>query len=93
MSTNFKKIQELVKATEDDVEKFFVKGNKAAGTRIRKAMQELKGLAQALRLEVQDFKKESDAVEKKLKVSPGHKFYTQRGWVRADDLNEDDSIF
>lgn len=65
MSTNFKKIQELVKATEDDVEKFFVKGNKAAGTRIRKAMQELKGLAQALRLEVQDFKKESDAVEKK----------------------------
>lgn len=31
--------------------------------------------------------------QKKLKVSPGHKFYTQRGWVRADDLNEDDSIF
>jgi hypothetical protein len=65
MSTNFQKIQELVKATEEDVEKFFVKGNKAAGTRIRKSMQELKALAQAMRLEVQDSKKEADATEKK----------------------------
>jgi hypothetical protein len=64
MST-FQKIQELVKATEDDVDKFFVKGNKAAGTRIRKAMQELKGLAQELRLEVQNSKKETDAADKK----------------------------
>ena len=63
MST-FQKIQELVKATEEDVDKFFVKGNKAAGTRIRKAMQELKGLAQAMRLEVQNSKKESDAADK-----------------------------
>jgi hypothetical protein len=65
MSTNFQKIQELVKATEEDVEKFFVKGNKAAGTRIRKSMQELKSLAQTMRLEVQEFKKESDAADKK----------------------------
>lgn len=63
MST-FQKIQELVKATEEDVDKFFVKGNKAAGTRIRKAMQELKGLAQAMRLEVQNSKKESEAADK-----------------------------
>lgn len=63
MST-FQKIQELVKATEEDVDKFYVKGNKAAGTRIRKAMQELKGLAQAMRLEVQNSKKESEAAEK-----------------------------
>jgi hypothetical protein len=64
MST-FQKIQELIKATEDDVDKFFVKGNKAAGTRIRKAMQELKGLAQEMRLEVQNSKKETDAADKK----------------------------
>lgn len=64
MST-FQKIQELVKVTEEDVDKFFVKGNKAAGTRIRKAMQELKGLAQEMRLEVQNSKKESEAVDKK----------------------------
>ncbi len=64
MST-FSKIQELVKATEEDVDKFFVKGNKAAGTRIRKAMQDLKGLAQEMRLEVQNSKKESESVDKK----------------------------
>jgi hypothetical protein len=64
MSATFEKIQELVKNTQDDVDKFFVKGNKAAGTRIRKSMQELKTLAQELRLEVQNSKKESDATEK-----------------------------
>jgi len=64
MST-FQKIQELIKATEEDVDKFFVKGNKAAGTRIRKAMQDLKGLAQEMRLEVQNSKKEIEAVDKK----------------------------
>ena len=61
MSKTFEQIQELIKATQDDVDKFFVKGNKAAGTRIRKSMQDLKGLAQDLRLEVQNSKKESDA--------------------------------
>lgn len=65
MSKTFEQIQELIKATQDDVDKFFVKGNKAAGTRIRKSMQDLKGLAQELRLEVQNSKKESDATEKK----------------------------
>ncbi len=57
--TTFEKIQEAVKAAQDDVDKFFVKGNKSAGTRIRKTMQELKVLAQELRLEVQNSKKES----------------------------------
>jgi len=63
--TTFEKIEELVKATQEDVDKFYVKGNKAAGTRIRKAMQDLKGLAQELRLEVQNSKKESEATDKK----------------------------
>jgi hypothetical protein len=63
--TTFEKIQELVNLTQDDVDKFYVKGNKAAGTRIRKAMQDLKGLAQELRLEVQNSKKESEATDKK----------------------------
>lgn len=65
MSKTFEQIQELIKATQDDVDKFFVKGNKAAGTRIRKSMQDLKGLAQEMRLEVQNSKKESDATDKK----------------------------
>jgi|TARA_R110002153_G_scaffold6210_4_gene28299 hypothetical protein len=41
---------------KDDFEKFFVKGNKAAGARIRKIMQELKNLAQEIRVDVQSYK-------------------------------------
>ena len=32
------------------------KGNKAAGTRVRKAMQSVKGMAQAIRVQVQNDK-------------------------------------
>ncbi len=42
---------------KEDFEKFFVKGNKAAGARIRKAMQEIKKLAQDIRVDVQTYKK------------------------------------
>ena len=49
-------IRELVSSTEDDYDKFYDKGNAAAGTRVRKSMQELKSLAQALRLDVQKTK-------------------------------------
>lgn len=42
---------------KDDFEKFFVKGNKAAGARIRKVMQEIKKLAQDIRVDVQTYKK------------------------------------
>ena len=44
---------------EQDMEKFYEKGNKSAGTRIRKAMQELKKLAQEVRQDVQDTKNAS----------------------------------
>jgi hypothetical protein len=46
----------LLEAAKEDVEKFFVKGNKAAGTRVRKHMQDVKALAQQMRAEVQDAK-------------------------------------
>ena len=49
-------IRELVAITEEDYEKFYEKGNAAAGTRVRKNMQELKSLAQELRLNVQEIK-------------------------------------
>jgi hypothetical protein len=39
-----------------DSSKFFEKGNKAAGTRARKNLQELKKLAQELRVAIQDAK-------------------------------------
>jgi hypothetical protein len=41
---------------KDDFEKFFVKGNKTAGTRIRKVMQEIKKAAGEIRNDVQDYK-------------------------------------
>ena len=40
-----------------DIKKFTEKGNKAAGTRSRKTLQEIKKVAQQLRLEIQDVKK------------------------------------
>ena len=49
-------LQETLSSIQSDVEKFN-NGNKSAGTRIRKAMQELKGQAQDLRKEVQEIKK------------------------------------
>lgn len=41
---------------KDDFDKFFIKSNKTAGTRIRKIMQELKNLSQEVRKDVQDYK-------------------------------------
>jgi hypothetical protein len=52
----FKKVQELISSVEADVTKFYDGGNAAAGTRVRKAMQDLKVLAQEIRAEVTDKK-------------------------------------
>jgi hypothetical protein len=52
----FAKVKEVVAAIEADVEKFYNAGNSAAGTRVRKAMQDLKGLAQEIRSEVTEKK-------------------------------------
>lgn len=53
----YQELLNLVQTFEQDFEKFFVKGNKAAGTRVRKHMNELKKFAQDVRLEVQTLKK------------------------------------
>lgn len=52
----FSEIKNLVMSLEGDFEKFYDKGNQAAGTRVRKGMQDLKTLAQNIRAEVQDMK-------------------------------------
>ena len=52
----FNNIKEIILSTETDIEKFYEKGNKASAVRIRKAMQDLKKLAQDLRLHVQETK-------------------------------------
>ncbi|MDJ1473263.1 histone H1 [Cytophagaceae bacterium DM2B3-1] len=52
----FEQIRDLVLSLEGDFEKFYDKGNQAAGTRVRAGMQQLKTLAQEIRTEVQDKK-------------------------------------
>lgn len=42
---------------EDEFERFFVKGNKTAGTRIRKIMQLIRRASEGIRNDVQDYKK------------------------------------
>ncbi|GAB3226595.1 histone H1 [Algoriphagus aestuariicola] len=54
--SRFSEVKNLVMSLEGDFEKFYDKGNQAAGTRVRKGMQELKNLAQEIRTEVQDKK-------------------------------------
>jgi flagellar biosynthesis/type III secretory pathway protein FliH len=51
-------LQQLLASVQSDFEKFYRDGNKAAGTRVRNAMQELKTLAQTIRTEVQAIKNE-----------------------------------
>tara|TARA_B100002019_G_C21159081_1_gene542308 strand:+ start:12 stop:206 length:195 start_codon:yes stop_codon:yes gene_type:complete len=48
----FDDLQDAVNDCQSDVTKF-VEGNNSAGTRVRKAMQAVKALAQEVRLEVQ----------------------------------------
>ena len=52
----FTEVKNLISSLEADAEKFYNKGNSAAGTRVRKGMQDLKNLAQSIRLEVQSAK-------------------------------------
>lgn len=52
----FDEIRDLIMSLEGDFQKFYDKQNQAAGTRVRKGMQELKNLAQDIRVEVQDMK-------------------------------------
>ena len=48
-------LQNVINDGQGDVTKF-VGGNKSAGTRVRKAMQAIKSLAQEVRIEVQEQK-------------------------------------
>lgn len=52
----FEDLKNLIASLEADADKFYAKGNSAAGTRLRKGMQELKNMAQQIRAEVQELK-------------------------------------
>jgi hypothetical protein len=52
----FEELKKLIASIEDDADKFYNKENSAAGTRLRKSMQDLKNIAQEIRAEVQTLK-------------------------------------
>ncbi len=54
--SKYEDLKAKVDEIAEDVGKFYDKGNNAAGTRIRKAMQEVKAIAQDIRKEVQERK-------------------------------------
>jgi hypothetical protein len=54
----YEELKNLVANLEADFSKFYEKENSAAGTRVRKGMQDLKNLAQQIREEVQAVKNE-----------------------------------
>lgn len=58
--SRFTELVELVQTYEKDFIKFYDKGNKSAGTRVRKHMAELKRKAQEIRIEVQELKGTAD---------------------------------
>ena len=55
LNSLFDELQHAVNDCQTDVTKF-IEGNNSAGTRVRKAMQEIKKLAQFVRVEVQEQK-------------------------------------
>jgi len=55
LNNEFDQLQDVINDCQSDVTKF-VEGNNSAGTRVRKAMQRVKAMAQTIRVEVQDQK-------------------------------------
>lgn len=49
-------LETKVASLKEDFKKFYEDGNKAAGTRVRKGMLDLKNFAQEVRVEVQEIK-------------------------------------
>ena len=55
LDSTFDDLQNVINDCQTDVTKF-IEGNNSAGTRVRKAMQVVKRLAQDVRIEVQEQK-------------------------------------
>lgn len=54
--SRFAEIKAMIDSLEGDMDKFYNKNNKAAGTRARKTLQDLKKVAQEVRLDIQNRK-------------------------------------
>ena len=52
----YAELEQLVSSLKEDFEKFYDKGNGAAGTRVRKGLQDIAAFAKQTRTEVQEIK-------------------------------------
>jgi len=59
MIEEYERLKQLLESAEEDIQKA-EGGNKAAGTRVRKLMQQVKDGAQALRMKVLECRDSSD---------------------------------
>jgi len=57
----FNELKALLETLTADATKFYEKGNSAAGTRVRQGMQELKKIAQDIRVDISSAKKTKNA--------------------------------
>ncbi len=60
MLEQYEQLKSMVASVEDDVKKA-AGGNKAAGTRVRKSMQDIKNLAQELRKKILESREDEQA--------------------------------
>lgn len=58
MSQSYQDLLNHLKEMETDIQKFYEKGQAAAGTRVRKSLSDLKKKAQDMRNEIQNIKTE-----------------------------------
>lgn len=58
--TNFENLKQLIEDAQKDADKFYQKDNHAAGTRLRKAMQQIRKTAALIRTEIQAKKKNGE---------------------------------
>jgi archaellum component FlaC len=63
----YKELQILVSKMEQDIGKFYNKGNHQASIRVRKDLQEVKRLAQLIRKDISTTKKEMPPKKRKKK--------------------------
>ncbi|MEO3405498.1 histone H1 [Mucilaginibacter sp. CAU 1740] len=58
--TKFKELQDVLNTVEQDAARFYEKGNRAAGTRLRNGLQQIKVLATEIRKDVTSLKKKAN---------------------------------
>lgn len=61
----FESLKSLIQGAEKDAQKFYLRGNRAAGRRLRNAMQRSKLIAQDIRIEVLGIKGKKNAAVRK----------------------------